>query len=160
MELVVSPVNWTGTWDHTLFLGGGIQDCYNWQTDVIDAFRNTNIVLLNPRQNEYDTTDQTLKLRQVSWEIKHFNLAGAIMFWFPQNCLCRTTNAEYGKWVLSGLAFNRGKKVFVGVHPNYIGAVDIRLQTQLGSFSRNVVIESSLDVLIKKTMDSYQKEGW
>lgn len=108
----------------SVFLGGGITNCRNWQKEVCEYLKDTNLVILNPRRDHYPDHSNT-GLEQITWEFNHMNFAKSIMFWFSKETLCPITLFEYGKWI------TRSKKLFVGCDPEYARRYDLTVQTQL-----------------------------
>lgn len=108
----------------SLFLGGGITNCYNWQNEMRQHLRDTNLLVLNPRRAHYQD-DPNTGLEQITWEYNQMNFAKGIMFWFSKETLCPITLFEYGKWI------GRSKKLFVGCDPEYARKYDLEVQTML-----------------------------
>lgn len=81
----------------TLFLGGGITNCANWQQEMCQLLNDTNLTVLNPRRKHFPMDDPSAAEEQIVWEFNHMGLAKAIMFWFSHETLCPITLFEYGK---------------------------------------------------------------
>lgn len=109
----------------TLFLGGGITNCANWQQEMCQLLKDTNLTILNPRRKHFPMDDPNAAEEQIVWEFNHMGLAKAIMFWFSSETVCPITLFEYGKWIC------RGKRLFVGCHPEYSRLTDVKVQTRL-----------------------------
>lgn len=124
----------------SLFLGGGISDCPNWQAEIIPRFANTNVILMNPRRDNFDITNQYMSVEQIHWEHEHLNTASAILFWFPAETLCPITLFELGKYA------TLGKRIFVGCHPDYARALDVRVQLKL--IQPYTIVHDSIDSLV------------
>ena len=73
-----------------VFLAGSIEMglAENWQTRVIRALENRdNIIVFNPRRNDWDSSweqsqDNPRFSEQVSWELKHLEIADVILVYF------------------------------------------------------------------------------
>jgi hypothetical protein len=124
MKHVQCPENYGGK-EKSLFLAGGITGCADWQAELINLLKDTDLVLLNPRRKHYPVGKVDLDEEQIKWEFEHFKKASAVSFWFPPETVCPITLYELGKQ--SAL----GKPIFVGVHPNYTRKKDIEIQTKL-----------------------------
>lgn len=108
----------------TLFLGGGISGCDNWQKEMIKLLDPANVIVLNPRRDDFDITDKELAAKQIAWEHKHLRIASVHLFWFPCETLCPITLLELGKNMDAPC-------LFVGAHPDYKRRFDIVEQLRL-----------------------------
>lgn len=124
----------------SLFLGGGITSCPQWQSVIVHWLNKTKLILLNPRRTEFDVTDSNVEVQQIKWEFSHMQRATAIMFWFPCETLCPITLFELGKWIITD------KKMFIGCHPEYKRKRDV--QIQVGLVRTKQIIHESLESMI------------
>ncbi len=111
--------------EFSLFLGGGISACADWQADVARLLQKTDIVVINPRRKNFPMDDPLEAGRQIEWEFEHLRKANMLMFWFAPETLCPITLFEYGKWLV------QNKPLFVGCDPHYKRANDVKIQTAL-----------------------------
>lgn len=122
------PQEWDGgnLWDAgSIFLGGGITSCPIWQSQMVKLLENTNLVVVNPRRENFDINDSTLTEKQIEWEFRYLQRVTGRMFWFPHETLCPITLFELGKWCV------KGEPLFVGCHPDYKRKVDLEVQLRL-----------------------------
>ncbi len=112
--------------EQSIFLGGGITNCPNWQADAVKLFKDTEFTILNPRREGFDATNKDMEFQQIHWEFQHLHLADQVLFWFCEETLCPITLFEYGAWLYSA-----DKMIFVGAHPNYQRRQDLEVQTKL-----------------------------
>jgi len=62
--------------DITVFLAGGITNCWEWQDKVIEALQNkkevdlNNLVIFNPRRKDFPIDDPNASYEQIKWEFK------------------------------------------------------------------------------------------
>jgi hypothetical protein len=124
MKYVECPKVYEGN-EESLFLAGGISNCSDWQAELIELLKDTDLVLLNPRRKHYPTDNSDIEEEQIKWEFDHLKKATAVSFWFTKETLCPITLYELGKQ--SAL----DKQIFIGVHPNYTRKSDIEIQTKL-----------------------------
>lgn len=77
---------------NSIFLAGGITDCVNWQTNLIDELENLNdnglfdlggLVIFNPRRDNFDVMDMEATIEQIKWEHKCLEKCGICSFFFP-----------------------------------------------------------------------------
>lgn len=127
----------------TLFLGGGITSCPQWQPEIVKLLEDTNLTILNPRRENFDVNNPDIEKEQIIWEFKHLQKANAIMFWFPCETLCPITLFELGKWVVGY------KPLFIGCHPEYKRKNDVRIQVGLVMGKRQK-IHDSLESIAKE----------
>lgn len=123
----------------SLFLGGGISNCPDWQRYVVNCLVDTDLVIFNPRKNDFSYS-RSNEYRQVEWEFEHLGRSDAIIFWFPHETVCPISLFEYGKWLTSN------KKLFIGTHPAYSKRLNLQIQTKL--VRPELYIHDNLDDLV------------
>lgn len=143
MKLVTKPEEYIGD-EPSLFIAGGIRNCPNWQQQVIKDLARTDLVLLNPRREDFVTEEHLHDPKQIAWEKEHLTRATAIMFWFPPDTLCPSTIYELGYWSHSD------KKLFLGLHPEYKRQFEMTVQTQMAR--PDVVVVDSLYAVIAQIL--------
>jgi len=122
------PNEWNGSnlWDAgSLFLGGGISSCPQWQPVMVDLLKDTNLVLVNPRRDNFDIKKKGIQAEQITWEYKYLRLVTGRMFWFPKETLCPITLFELGKYI------ERSEALFVGCDIDYGRREDLLIQMGL-----------------------------
>ena len=123
MIYIEAPNNYEGN-ERSLFLAGGITECPDWQSELVEILKNENITLLNPRRRNFPNTPDASE-KQIIWEHEHLRKATAISFWFPKETLCPITLYELGTWSMTD------KPLFIGVNPDYQRRRDVEIQTKL-----------------------------
>ena len=108
-----------------IFCAGGISNCPDWQSQMMELLKPSPWIILNPRRANFPIDNPDASQQQIAWEYRHLRLASAILFWFPQETLCPITLYELGAWSMTD------KPLFVGVHPNYPRRQDVEIQTGL-----------------------------
>lgn len=139
----------------SLFLAGGITGCDDWQNEAIglieDEFpRNggnweinaKDIVVYNPRREDWDVNDPNASDEQIEWEFHHLNTATHILFWFPSESLCPITLYELGAYT------KHGSWPTVGTMPSYPRRFDVVKQTEL----RGGIVHDALDTTVKSAV--------
>ena len=139
MKVITAPNHYRSDQEISLFLGGGITNCPNWQNDIIESLSDADYVLYNPRRENFDISNPEESDIQIEWEYQYLSYSTAIMFWFPEETLCPITLYELGKYT------STCRYVFVGCHPNYARKFDVVKQLSLSRPDINVVF--SLDDL-------------
>ncbi len=130
---------------NSLFIAGGITGAPDWQTPFIDALAGTNLNLLNPRRETYNSLDPNALREQIRWEHEGLRNSSAISFWFPAQAPCLITLYELGSWSHWRDGDGNAKPLFVGAHPDYVRLENVQIQTELER--PNVTVVSSLDEL-------------
>lgn len=157
MKLIVPPEEFQGDGvsplrrERTLFLAGGISGCPLWQDEVVEAFKGTDIVLLNPRRRDFPMDDPDAAGAQIAWEHEHLRKASDILFWFPCETLCPIVLYELGTWTAYHNAQMRIPRLFIGCHPEYKRRQDVVIQTAL--VAPHLTVTNSLSDLIQKVKD-------
>jgi hypothetical protein len=128
----------------SLFLAGSISESWNWQEYVASKLEKTDLVVINPRREFFDTSVKEEATGQIKWEFDHLAKADMVLFWFSHETLAPITLLEYGKMMMTR------KKLFVGCDPAYKRKLDIEVQTELerpGTF-----IHSNIDSLCESVI--------
>jgi len=128
MHYVEAPQSYDGNlvrlYAASLFLAGGITGCPDWQQEMVEALRQTPLILFNPRRSQFLPHEDAAK-EQITWEHTYLRKAAAISFWFPKETLCPIVLYELGAWSMTE------KQLFIGVHPEYQRKQDVQIQTSL-----------------------------
>jgi hypothetical protein len=132
---------------HSLFLGGGISNCLDWQSIMKGLLEDAALTLINPRRSDFDVRDASMTEEQIAWEHEMLREATAIMFWFPDETLCPITLYELGAWSMTQ------KPLFVGTHPDYQRKVDVIYQTRL--VRPEIVVVHSLRDMVKQIVEYF-----
>jgi hypothetical protein len=109
----------------SIFLAGGITNCPDWQSYAVKTLEICeNLVVLNPRRENFPIEDPNASFEQISWEHNAIKKADAVLFWFAQGSLNPIVLFEYGKEL-----GRNNKPLFVGYHPSYPRKQDVEIQT-------------------------------
>jgi hypothetical protein len=138
--------------DIAVFLAGGIQNCPDWQAEMVEALGESDLTLMNPRRANFPMGDPTAAEAQITWEHKHLRRADAISFWFCKDTMQPIVLYELGAWSMGT------KQIFVGIDPEYPRRQDVEIQTKLAR--PDVCIVYSLDELIEQIHDWAIKQDW
>lgn len=135
----------------SIFLGGGITGCRNWQKEAIDRFRwIEGLYILNPRRAFWDDNDKTQGHHQINWEFEMIERASQIMFWFtketPQPIVLYELGKEMGYRKACSEEGYGSKPIWVGTDLLYPRAFDVR--EQLYNIAPDIPIYSSLRGMI------------
>lgn len=147
--LITSPAEHIEKHRTTLFIAGGISNCWDWQTPTIKRLLDsTDLVLFNPRRTNWNMENSDAESKkQILWEHRHLAQADYIMFWFPSETLCPITLFELGKYLKSEA------KLIVGTHPDYQRRLDVIVQTEIER--PELIIYDDLDKMVSDFIADY-----
>lgn len=151
MNAITCPDVYVPGKNFSLFIAGGISGCSDWQPEMMKRFKDVDIDLINPRRCNFDITNPKMSEEQINWEHKHLELADAILFWFPFETLCPITLFELGKYAASD------KPIFVGCHPAYGRAFDVKHQLSL--IRGDVTVRDNWEELVADVLE-YHDVYW
>lgn len=114
----------------SLFLAGGITNCPDWQSEMINEFENFPITIYNPRRENFPIDDPKASDEQITWEYAHLQTADIISFWFSKGSLNPIVLYELGMWGNSKL---HTKKIVIGIDPAYERKNDVIMQSSLAN---------------------------
>ena len=126
MKYIESPEEYIKGKSKSIFLAGGITNCPNWQQDLVKLLENSDLVILNPRRENFPIHDPKAAQEQITWEYEHFKKVDMISFWFSRGSLNPIVLFELGKWLVQ-----KEKKIFIGIDPEYKRRQDVEIQTWL-----------------------------
>lgn len=140
MQVIQAPATTPAGYQPSIFIGGGISGCANWQEEFLNYFKtDLPVTFFNPRrEGTFSIKDKKQTPIQILWEHKAMAWSDIVVFWFPKETLCPITLFELGKMLV------RKKHIFIGCHPKYARRLDVEIQSNLeGKFK----IHSSLKSL-------------
>jgi len=137
------------TYGHKIFLAGGISNCPDWQSEMINQItqRTTNVLLINPRDPNFNpkATAQDVA-NQVEWEYHYINdVSDLLLFWFPKETVCPITLYELGK------ATQTHQNIIVGADPSY--PRHSTLVAQLKLERPDIKIHNSLEEVVEAIVE-------
>lgn len=134
MRVVTAPDNlgrniMRETW---VFLAGGITDCPPWQDAVIQhlseleqVYNLKNVVIFNPRRDDFDVTDEDVAIEQIKWEHRYLEACDLFtVFFSASGSLQPIALYEMGKYA------NRKPSV-ITVEEGYKRQKDVLVQAAL-----------------------------
>jgi hypothetical protein len=113
-DLITKIPGWHGY--KSIFLAGGITGCGNWQDEITEMFKHTNLIVCNPRRADYVDNTKPFNFNeeeQVKWERGHINECTGSLFWFPSSSVCPIALFELGTLVA------HHEHLFIGADPAY-----------------------------------------
>jgi hypothetical protein len=114
-----------------LFLAGGITNCEDWQTRMIDLLACQSVcndlTVYNPRRQDFDISNPKASEEQICWEFAKLRDADIVSFWFAPGSVNPIVFYELGMWGNS----RGGRPMCVGCDPAFTRTQDVVIQTQL-----------------------------
>lgn len=119
MEEIIAPSKEIPHHGLTIFLGGGITGCPEWQKVILKKLSFGNISIWNPRRPSFPMGDRKEGRIQIIWERDRLIAADINVYWFPKESICPITLLEFG-----GSCRARDLMV-VGMDPEYERRFDV-----------------------------------
>ena len=115
-----------GRYQKQCFLAGGITNCPDWQSEVVQALSPIpDIAVFSPRRKHFDA-DKIDPAEQIRWEIKAIARCPVVAFWFPGTSICPITLFELGR-----LIGQYDKILIIGADAKYTRLLDLKIQTKI-----------------------------
>lgn len=120
----------------TVFLAGGISECWDWQKAVIDAieksgFDTDKLVIFNPRREKFDINDKSASAEQIKWEFKALELCNIFSMYFCESISVQPICMyELGRYLGPG---GRYKNTIITAESGYKRLYDVIAQTNLAT---------------------------
>lgn len=175
MELYVVP-NYFPTYkssdiEHlvSVFLAGGITNCYNWQKEVFNYLRdhdNINPIdlrIYNPRRDHFDIENDSAK-EQIEWEYNMINNEATIFSMYFCNSESDQPICMYELGMRLGklksmvmCSFKTGLSTIISIEDGYKRANDVIMQTKLAvpelKINLHATPESHAELILKEYYD-------
>jgi hypothetical protein len=157
MKVVEAPSGWEYNNEVLLFLAGGIVDCPDWQSEVIEKLSEydkkhpLNLIVFNPRRKNFPIHDKGAAKKQIEWEFNCLEASSIFSMWF--------CNAESDQPICMyelGRHLNSMKIHVIGVEPGYRREQDVYIQTRLASLKNQIKISKTLDEHVDKIILAYK----
>lgn len=122
----------------TVFLGGGITSCKDWQMELMNKLElsNPKVRVYNPRRISFELSNPNESQIQIDWEHYYLNICDILVFYFAEETLCPITLFELGGALERNLHTyppnpTRRQKVLIYCEPEYKRKFDVSYQTKL-----------------------------
>ena len=109
VNIVLPPNRFRPNGKYTVFLAGSIEmgKADDWQSDFCDEFQLYDIVVLNPRRTEWDSSwvqsiDNPHFREQVEWELRCLSISDLILMYLQPNTMSPISMLELGLYANSG----------------------------------------------------------
>lgn len=153
MRVVTAPEDFT-MWETpdeiSVFLAGGITNCWKWQDEVIknlEKYPDTeNLVVINPRRENFPIHDPNASYDQIKWEFNYLNRVDIFSMYFTGGIsdqpICMYELGRYSTIMISenpADCFN--DKIIISIEADYKRRKDVEIQMDLAY--KNIVLEIS-----------------
>lgn len=141
--------------DICCFLAGGITNCPNWQKEVIDDLDNRcdlfedNIVLFNPRRENFPIGDKSAAYKQIEWEFDQLERMDIFSMYFSSGDsdqpICMY---ELGRNILRiqmRFPTDWEKRIIITADKDYRRYQDVMIQTELATKGKIFVYDNIYD---------------
>ena len=136
---------------HSIFLAGSIEQgkAIEWQESVAEQFKNSDVIILNPRRLNWDATwkqnisDPNFN-KQVNWEMDALEYADHILMYLEPSTMAPISLLELGLSALPG-------KIWVCCPEGYWR----RGNVQITCFRNDIPLYNNLDQMIKEFREDF-----
>lgn len=138
--------------DICCFLAGGITNCPNWQKEVIDDLDGRcedNIVLFNPRRENFPIGDKSAAYKQIEWEFDQLERMDIFSMYFSSGDsdqpICMY---ELGRNILRiqmRFPTDWEKRIIITADKDYRRYQDVIIQTELATKGKIFVYDNIYD---------------
>lgn len=136
----------------TVFLGGGITNCWDWQNLIIEYLKAkekegedlSQMVIFNPRRPNFPIDDPFAAYAQIEWEYKWLMACDIFSMYFAGGSsiqpICMYELGRYSYRMENSFPWDYQNRVIVTVEPTYKRASDVVIQMRLafGPYSKIV----------------------
>ena len=140
----------------SVFLGGGITSCKDWQVNLVEILKDYNVTIYNPRRNQFDLTDVKVSEEQIRWEHKYLHESNILVFYFAEETLCPITLFELGAALERNmyLPYHTRQHIIIYCEPGYKRKFDVEFQSSLAIeyFDK---LSKNPDILFVQVTDNY-----
>ena len=146
----------------SVFLAGGITNCKEWQKEVIEELKNTDISIFNPRQEHFDITDKNASYKQIKWEFERLEIMDIFSMYFcNDNSDQPICMYELGRNIVrmqNRFPSDWQKRILISVESGYRREKDVLVQTEL--ISKDIyIIDNASPYLHSKAIKELIKEN-
>ena len=145
MKIVTAPEECeVQTGDVKCFLAGGITDCPDWQSEVIADFKRydmkfpgelDNLVLFNPRRENFPIYDSNTAQEQIEWEFKWLQQIDLFSMLFTagesDQPICMYELGRNICRIMQRFQNDFQERIVVSCDPDYRRAQDVKIQVGL-----------------------------
>lgn len=123
-----------------LFLAGGITDCPDWQSEVIEELSKYNdlgdLMIFNPRRKDFDITDKDASRKQIEWEFEYLNDMDIFTMYFAKSetsvqPICMYELGRHLARMCERYRSTWPDRILIGIEDGYLRSNDVEIQSEL-----------------------------
>lgn len=122
-----------------LFLAGGITNCEDWQSKVLDELSKLqldNLLVFNPRRKDFDVTDKNASRKQIEWEFKYLNDMDIFTMYFAKSensvqPICMYELGRHLERMQHRFPKDWQNRIIIGIEDGYTRTQDVIIQSSL-----------------------------
>lgn len=157
MKVITAPEKYERQYNDIIcFLAGGITNCKNWQSQVINTFLSmeksgidlSRLVIMNPRRDNFPIDDPLAAEEQIYWEYKWLEECDIFSMYFASGesdqPICMY---ELGRNILrmqQKFMVSWKDHLAISVEDGYKRKNDVLIQTRLAIDGRDIVLEHTI----------------
>ena len=147
MKYIEAPIKHKGkSGVPTLFLGGGISSCKDWQAKLVEKLTDYNVTIYNPLRKDFDINNPKVSEEQIKWEHKYLHESNILVLYFAQETLCPITLFELGAALERNIYVTTKQDIIVYCEPEYSRKFDVELQIKLAMKNAKALSENVCDI--------------
>jgi len=122
----------------TCFLAGGITNCWDWQSEVINLLKEyektinlDDFIIFNPRRENFPINDPNASKEQIEWEFYALSKSNIFSMYFAGNTESTQPICFYELGKDLGLRYPDFQNVVITSEPTFLRDRDVREQVRL-----------------------------
>ena len=123
-----------------VFLAGGITNCKDWQSKVIEELIDEKITIYNPRRKYFNITDKNISYEQIEWEFRQLECMDIFSMYFcGGDSIQPICMYELGRNIIrmqNRFPSDWEKRIVISCEVDYIRKEDVIIQTELATHNK------------------------
>ena len=149
--------------DVSVFLAGGITNCPNWQKEVIEGLSDTDLIVFNPRRENFPIHDPNASDEQIRWEFDALESASIFSMYFADadsdQPICMYELGRNLMKMQMRFPYDWQKRIVITADPKYRRYKDVVIQTGLATKGK-IAIYNTLDEHIQAIKECCENLEW
>ena len=164
MKLITAPEIYTPKeGEYAVFLAGGITGCHDWQSRVInylkDFHHTDNLVIFNPRRDNFPIDDPNAVEEQIKWEFDHIEKSDLFTMYFcnsesDQPICMYELGRNLVRWQ-ERFPEDYHMRIIISIETGYKRTKDVEIQSKLACGIRGIYHQWKVPELDQKEFPEY-----
>ena len=158
MKIITAPEEYIKQKDDIIvFLAGGISSCPNWQQEVINKiisqeneFDLSNLIICNPRRNQFDINDPNASEKQIVWEFNWLEQCDIFSIYFCNSesvqPICMYELGRNIAKMKEKFPITFKNRIIISIENGYSRSNDVIIQTKLATNNKVKPFSVSLPI--------------